>query len=347
MRCALPAVLLWCVLPYCAGADTTLGYRGDAGCAGDFDQVRMKDSWLRMDTHQGSDSSMIYDGAEKLVTFVDHGQRRFMQAELDEDAIDLQKDIMASLNTKMRRETGVDMFAMAKSLCPGMDGAAARDRLPDDAPACGNASTPGAAMIGADGRPMDRQQLEAAMKDGRMPAIDPAGMQQMLQKQMAAMPPEQQAQMQQLLAGAAGGSMLPTGKDSAPPRPLPRIDRDAGETRVGDITCLRRQHLRGEQMLREDCQAPVAALPFNPVEARRIARFSKAMHEWSRSFDAGETQEAVDDRVLIQRICYRDGHESGRTTLRIDHAPIAESAFALPQGYAPFDLGLRQGPGSR
>lgn len=344
MRAALPAVLLWCVLSCCAVADTTLGYRGDADCAGDFDQVRMKDSWLRMDAHQGSDSSsMIYDGAEKLVTFVDHGQHRFMQAELDEDAIDLQKDIMASLNTKMRRETGVDMFAMAKSLCPGMDGAAVRDRLPDDVPACGNALAQGAAMIGADGKPMNQQQVEAAMKDGRMPAIDTAGMQQMLQKQMAAMPPEQQAQMQQLLAGA-GGSMLPSAKAGAPSRPVPRIDRDAGEMRIGDITCLRRQHLRGEQMLREDCQAPVAALPFNPVEARRIARFSKAMHEWSRSFDTGETQQASDDRVLIQRICYRDGHESGRTTLRIDHAPIAESQFAVPAGYTPFDLGT---PGSR
>ena len=54
-----------------------------------------------------------------------------------------------------------------------------------------------------------------------------------------------------------------------------------------------------------------------------------------------------DDRVLIQRICYRDGHESGRTTLRIDHAPIAESQFALPAGYTPFDLGTGQTPGSR
>jgi hypothetical protein len=344
MKSALFALLL----PCCALADTTLTYRGDDGCSGDFDQIQMKDAWLRMDTRQGGDNSMIYDGAEKLVTFVDHQQHRFMQTELDEDAIDLQKDIMSSLRTKMRRETGVDTFAMAQSLCPGMDGAASRDRLPDDAPACANGATPGAAMIGTDGKPMTQEQLEAAMKDGHMPAIDPGSqqmMQQMLQKQMETMTPEQQAQMQQLLA-SAGGAMLPQQAKTAPARPLPRIDRDAGELRVGDIACQRRQHLRGEQMLREDCYAPIAALAFEPKEARRIARFSKAMQEWGHSFSAGDTQQASDDRALIQRICYRDGHESGRTTLRIDHAPIAEARFALPSGYAPFDLGMGS-PGSR
>jgi hypothetical protein len=167
-------------------------------------------------------------------------------------------------------------------------------------------------------------------------------MQEMLQKQMASMTPEQQAQMQQAL-----GSMLPAQSKGAPIQPPPRIDRDAGETRVGDIGCQRRQHLRGEHMLREDCYAPVAALRLDPKESRRLARFSKAMQEWGRSFDPGEKSTAGDDRALIQRICYRDGTESGRAILRIDHAPIADSEFALPEGYAPFDLGMGQTPRSR
>jgi hypothetical protein len=285
---------------------------------------------------------MVYDGSEKLVTFADHGQHRFLQAEIDEDAIDLQKDIMESLRKKMYKETGFDAFEMARSLCPGMDSAAPRDRLPDD-PACGMAS--GAAMIGADGKPMDAPQLAAAMKNGQLPAIDADSqkvMQQLLQKQMASMTPEQQAQMQQAL-----GSMLPPHAGNTPTRAEPRIDRDAGEARVGGIACQRRQHLRGDQILREDCYAPIAALQLDPRESTRIARFSKAMQAWSGSFDPGETQRPVDDRALIQRTCYRDGHETGRTTLHINHASIPESAFALPEGYAPFDLGMKQPPGLR
>ena len=101
MRSIRPALLLSCLLPCCAVADTTLTYRGDDGCIGDFDRMRMKDAWLRMDARQGADSSMVYDGSEKLVTFADHGQHRFLQAEIDEDAIDLQKDIMESLRKKI------------------------------------------------------------------------------------------------------------------------------------------------------------------------------------------------------------------------------------------------------
>lgn len=340
MHSVRPALLLSCLLPCCALADTTLTYRGDDGCAGDFDRLRMKDAWLRMDTLEGSDSSMIYDGSEKLVTFADHAQHRFLQAEIDEDAIDLQKDIMESLRKKMRKGTGFDAFEMSRPLCPGLDAADPRDRLPDD-PVCGT----GAAMIGTDRKPVDSPQLAAAMKNGQMPAIDADSqkmMQQLLEKQMASMTPEQQAQMQQAL-----GSMLPSRPGGAPARVEPRIDRDAGEAHVGTIACARRQHLRGEQMLREDCYARIAALQLDPKEATRIARFSTAMQAWSATFESGETRRRVDDRALIQRTCYRDGREAGRTTLQVDHAPIPESAFALPEGYAPYDMGMNQAPGGR
>lgn len=342
MHSMRPALLLSCLLPCCAIADTTLTYRGDDGCAGDFDRLRMKDTWLRMDTRERSDSSMIYDGSEKLVTFADHAQHRFLQAEIDEDAVDLQKDIMESLRKKMRKSTGFDAFDMPRSLCPGMDAADPRDRLPDD-PVCGTPSGP--AMVGADGKPMHQEQLAAAMKNGQMPAIDAGSqkmMQQMLQKQMASMTPEQQAQMQQAL-----GAMLRPQPGNAPARAAPRIDRDAGEAQVDGIACQRRQHLRGEQMLREDCYAPIAALHLDPREATRIARFSNAMHAWSSSFDGGGAKRPADDRALIQRTCYRDGRETGRTTLHIDHGAISESAFALPEGYAPFDMGMPQAPGLR
>jgi hypothetical protein len=40
----------------------------------------------------------------------------------------------------------------------------------------------------------------------------------------------------------------------------------------------------------------------------------------------------------VRRVCYAGGHESGRATLAIDKAPIAESRFEVPAGYKPADL---------
>src|SRR3982751_44693 len=64
MRATRAALLVSCLLPCCGVADTTLTYRGEGGCAGDFERMQMKDAWLRMDTRQDADSSMIYDGSE-------------------------------------------------------------------------------------------------------------------------------------------------------------------------------------------------------------------------------------------------------------------------------------------
>jgi hypothetical protein len=319
-------------------ADTTIGYRIDGECAGDFDALQLKDHWLRADSHQGVDNSMIYDGAEKLAYFLDNQNRTFMQTEMDEDAIDLQADMMTSLGKKMRNETGMDPFEMARSLCPGMN-ENMRDRQPDEPVDCGNGTTLG----GADGKPASNEQLAAAMKGGQMQGMD-AESQQMMQKmmeQMAAnLTPEQQAQMQGMMAqrGTAMPSMPGQKAAAAAPRPH-RIDKDVGEMQVGDITCTRRQHLRGEEMLGEDCFAAVAALKLSDVEARRLARFAKSLQDWAHSMMPGRARPAADERVLIQRTCYRSGKESGHAALTMDHAPIAESRFEVPPGYVPLDVG--------
>jgi len=332
------AASLFFTLSASAIADTRISYRSEGGCAGDFDRVELKDHRFRADSHQGeNDGSMIYDGAEKLAYFVDHRTRTFMQIEMDEDAIDLQSDVMKSLRTKMRKESGFDPFEMAKSLCPGLSAANARDRTPDDPIDCGNGTTLG----GADGKPMNRDAMASAMKDGRMPGVDAeslAQMQKLMQEQMASLPPEQQAEMQRMMGGAASPSQ---NRSPAPQR----IDRDAGEAKVGDIVCTRREHLRGDEMLREDCYAPAAALALGDVETRRIARITKTMQDWSRSLapDAGS---AADDRVLVRRVCYAGGHESGRATLVIDRAPIEEARFEMPSGYAPMSLNAESADGA-
>jgi hypothetical protein len=330
-------------------ADTTLTYRGDGGCTGDFERLELKAQWLRVDSGAGETSnSMIYDHSEKLAYFIDNRSRSFMQTELDEDAVDLHADIMKSLRTKIRHESGMDPFEMVKSICPGMS-ANNRDRQPGEPVDCGNGMTMGGAPTGADGKPMSRDEMTAAMKSGHMP-MD-SGTQQMMQKmmeqQMAKMSPDQRAQMQRMMAGS-GGSMpglLAQGAPSAPganaSAPAPqRVDRDAGEADVGGITCVRREHLRGDEMLREDCYAPASALRLGDAETRRIARFGKSLQAWSHSLVPEGTQKDADDRVLVRRVCYASGRETGRVTLAIENAPISESRFEVPAGYKPMDLGM-------
>jgi hypothetical protein len=101
-------------------------------------------------------------------------------------------------------------------------------------------------------------------------------------------------------------------------------------------------------MLREDCYAPATALHLGDVETRRLARFSKSLQTWSHSLVPEGLQTQTDDRVLVRRVCYAGGQESGRATLAIDNsAPIAESRFEVPAGYKPMDLGFggSRGPG--
>jgi hypothetical protein len=233
-----------------------------------------------------------------------------------------------------------------------------RDRQPGDPLDCGNGMTMGGAPTGADGKPMSRDEMAAAMKGGHMP-MD-AGTQQMMQKmmqeQLAKMPPEQRAQMQQMMVGSAGsmpGFATPgapnSGGAAGAPSPAPqRVDRDAGDADVGGVVCARREHLRGDEMLREDCYAPATALHLGDAETRRLARFSKSLQAWSHSLVPEGFQTQADDRVLVRRVCYAGGHESGRATLTIDSsAPISESRFEVPAGYKPMDLGFggSRGPG--
>ncbi|HEY6986227.1 MAG TPA: hypothetical protein VH375_09095 [Rhodanobacteraceae bacterium] len=354
MLAAIRASLTLCVLTSApALADNTLRYRSEGGCTGDFDTVELRGQWLRVDSHgDGSGGGMIYDHAEKLAYFIDDRSRTYMQTELDEDAVDLQADIMKSLRIRMRKESGgMDPFEMAQSVCPGM-AAGVRDRQPGEPIDCGNGMTIGGAPSGPGGKPMTREEMIAAAKNGQMP-MDPHTqqmMQKMMEQQLAKMPPEQRAQMQQMMTtggpmagamtmpGAVGGPGAPA-TNGAPPAPQ-RIDRDAGEADVNGVTCLRREHLRGDELVREDCYAAPTALHLGDVETRRVARFSKSLQAWSHSLVPEGMQAPTDDRVLVRRVCYASGHETGRATLAIDNAPIAESRFEVPSGYKPMDLGM-------
>ncbi|HKE47695.1 MAG TPA: hypothetical protein VKB52_06495, partial [Rhodanobacteraceae bacterium] len=273
-----------------------------------------------------------------LAWFVDHRTRSFMQSEMDEDAVDLQADIMKSLRIKMRREGGVDPFEMAKSLCPDMS-ANMRDRLPDEPVDCGDGTTLGGAMRGPDGKPMSQDQMAAAMKAGNLP-IDEGMLRKMMEQSLAQMPPEQRAQVEKMMAnGAMPMPGMPNAHASKPAAP-PRIDRDGGTIDVDGIACTRREHLRGEEMLREDCYATATTLRLGEAETKRLGRFSKSIQTWAASLVPEGMQQPPDDRVLVRRVCYAAGKESGRATLAIENAAISPARFEVPAGYKPMDLGF-------
>ncbi len=327
-----------------ACADDTLTYRSTGGCAGDFDRVELKGLFLRVDSGGASGGSMIYDHGEKLAYFIDSNSRTFLETEMDEDAVDLQSDITKSLRVRMRKEGGMDPYEIAHSLCPGA-AAGGRDRVADEPLDCGNGTTLGGAMTGADGEPLSTEQMAEAMKrGGGGMTINPemqATMQKMMEEQIARMPPEQREQVQRAMADGGGMMMPGMSKSSAPPPAKPeRIDRDVDEIVVDGVTCTRREHLRGGVIAGEDCLAAPAALHLGEKETRRIARFGQSIRTWSQSLVLGEMQPKVDDRVLVRRICYAGGQETGRATLAIDTAQISGSRFEVPAGYKPMDVGI-------
>jgi hypothetical protein len=323
-----PLLLVLASFAVTAFADDTLTYRSTGGCAGDFERIELKGLFLRVDGGGVNGGSMIYDHGEKLAYFIDNASHTFLQTEMDEDAVDLQSDITKSLRIRMRKEGGMDPYEIAQSLCPGA-AAAGRDRVPGEPIDCGNGAIGG-----------------GAMKPGGA-AIDPemlAAMQKMMEQQLANMPPEQREQIQRAMAN--GGGMMPgMPQTGTAPTPKPeRIDRDIDEIAVDRIACTRREHLRGGVIAGEDCLATPAALHLGEAETKRVARFSQSIRAWSRSLVPDEMQPKVDDRVLVRRLCYAGGQETGRATLAIDTAPISASRFEVPAGYAPMDLGGGSSP---
>ena len=326
-----------------AAADATLDYRSSGkSCRGDFDRVLLKDAWLRVDSDQGGHSgSFIYDGTEKIAIFLDHREHHFMQIEMDEDAVDFNADMMASLRKMMRNQAGFDPFALAKSVCPGAFDAGQRDAAPDQPINC----APGPSA-GTDAKAADRKQPAAMMGNGRMPAMSADNqrmMEQMLQKQMATLAPEQRAQMQRGLGQADMSGVLGAPQNAAAPAPAPETVRDSGQTTVEGFACARRLHLRAEQVVRDECFAATAALKLSDRETARLAIIGKVMQSWSHSMlpmEAGEARPpaASADRVLVQRVCFAEGRETGRAGLHIERESIPASLFAPPSGYSPFDL---------
>jgi len=314
-----------------ANADVTLTYETSGrDCRGDFERLQVKGPALRVDSNMGGrDGSFVYDGVEKLAYALDHREHRFMQLEVDEDAAEFNADRMASVQKMMRNQTGVDPFEQARTLCPGITSADAKPGQAVDCAAAGSPQTPTPANAPT-----------ASGHAASMPAMSAQnmqGMQQLMQQQMAKMTPEQRERMQRGMASGFGASgAMPASPES---------DHDLGPARVADIACTRRQHLRGDEVVGEECLASLAALPLAAADSARIARMAAVMARWRNSmlpagFAATRHGPSLDS-VVVERVCFATGAESGRATLRVSAAPVADSEFVVPPpGYAPMGAGM-------
>lgn len=328
------AVLALAAVPIVATADVTLDYQTTGqDCRGDFERMQIKGAAMRIDSDMGGRAgSFVYDGVEKIAYALDHREHRFMQFEVDEDAIDFNADRTASLQNMMRNKTGVDPFARAQALCPGMMNGNQDAAQPGQSANCGQANPQGSAAAdvaaggGVRGAPgMNADQMQ--------------NMQRLMQEQMAKMTPEQRERMQRGMASAGYGTMLGAAATQ------PESDREAGGTTVAGVACMRRQHLRGDEIVREDCVTSLEGLELKAADVKRIARMAGVMARWRDSMmpaGVGTHRGGPSlERALVQRVCFAGGAESGRATLRIGSGPIADAEFTMPAGYAPMSIGLQ------
>lgn len=349
VRVATLFTLLLALSPLAARADVTLEYTASGqACSADFERVQLKGPLLRSDGgRDGQRGAFIYDSSEKLAWFLDHTRANYLQVEVDEDAIDFQSDVMGSMHNMIKNQSGVDPFEVAKAICPqafDRNAAGTRGGKPVD---CG--LTP----KNSDGKPMTREEMIAAARRGEMPGFGGGNQQEIAQRMMqamqsgagaktgtvpmqagngvAAMPgvmavtPQQFAQMRQ---GAAQGQ----------PEPARDVDQETGQTdNVNGIACGVREHRSGEQVLRRDCMANLTDAGLSDVEAARIERSIKVMGQWAGSMRrllGNDPSSAVaENKLLVQRVCYADGKQTGSVTLQIKRDELDEAQFQPPANY--------------
>ena len=321
-----------------ANADVTLDYQTSGhDCRGDFERMRVKGPALRVDSNMGGrEGSFVYDGIEKLAYALDHRQHQFVQLEVDEDAAEFNADRMASLQKMVRNQTGVDPFEQARALCPGIANADAKPGQPVNCAAAVGSQSSAQAGAPAPGAPASGR---AASTPG-MSAENMQAMQQLMQQQMAKMTPEQRERMQR---GMAASGLAGYGAMAGAPA-LPESDRDLGPATVAGIACTRRQHLRGDEIVREECLTSLAGLKLAAADSARIARMAGVMARWRDSMmpgGAASRRGPAIDNVVVERVCYTGAAESGRATLRIAATPIADAEFVVPPpGYSQMGMGL-------
>ena len=119
MQSALMAVVL--LFPSVALADVSLTYPQQAQCKSSMSLIQISGSRMRFDSvMENKKYSMLFDGLEDVITMLDHSGRQYHQTEVDEDALDYNKDVMSSTGTFMDKQMQT-LQAQMKQQCAQME----------------------------------------------------------------------------------------------------------------------------------------------------------------------------------------------------------------------------------
>ena len=102
-------------------ADTSLIYPQQAQCKSNVLALQISGSKTRYDSlSENQPYSMLLDGMEDIITTLDHANRRYHQVEVDEDALDYNKDVMSSAGTYIGNQMQ-GLQAQMKEQCAEME----------------------------------------------------------------------------------------------------------------------------------------------------------------------------------------------------------------------------------
>ena len=107
--------------PCVSQADVSLTYPQQAQCTSNVSAIQISASHLRLDSAiENKKYSMLLDGAEDMITMLDHSARQYHLTEVDDDALDYNKDVMSSTGTFMDKQMQA-MQAQMKQQCVQME----------------------------------------------------------------------------------------------------------------------------------------------------------------------------------------------------------------------------------
>jgi|GEM_PF-1108904 len=316
---ALAMIVLACRF---AGAATVLEYAQDGECAGDFERMALDGLRARIDIGvDGASMSTLFDDDEQLMHQLMHDTRTYMTLESDDDAVDFTSDVGRSVLLHADRQT---------QAVTGLSSAQAMEAYRQ----AQVAACPEMAGIGV----ADPDYADAALRcAGKMAAAAPpaGGREGALAEALRARGPR---------AGTAGGSAAIAKAPAAEVTwSTTRIERGTTSETIDGRACVRERLLRGDSVLREDCLATIESLALEPRAQRRLKRIAAV----GQGLGAGiaslqpdaATQRAQPPSISLERVCYREGHPSGRARLRIrTDVALDASTFELPAGYTPLEI---------
>lgn len=117
--------------PSVSQADLSLIYPQQAQCKSNVSAIQISGSRMRFDSvMEDKKYSMLFGGMEDIITMLDHSGRQYHQTEVDEDALDYNKDVMSSTGTFMYKQMQAMQVQMKQQYaqmekqgisCPNMD----------------------------------------------------------------------------------------------------------------------------------------------------------------------------------------------------------------------------------